>query len=260
MLLVDEGNRSEADLVKRVFELDPIMGTQLGIAGEHDGRLPPADSATRDALLADLVHFCGLFDQVGAQTSVDDLIDQQLAVSGVRSMQVFNSSLRTHERSPNWYLETAMSALNSLLIRSDMPMEEKANRISQRLDAIPAHFAVGKAQIRRPPSVLLETALGDIPGAIKFCHDSLAEFITLVENRAAQDHLRHQQRACLEGLRDFDAYLRGQSEHSVADFAIGTDAFDALLAASLVPHDADALFREWTRAILGNADRRRTFK
>src|SRR5258706_6391503 len=94
MSLADEGSRLESDLINRVFELDPIMGTQLGIAGEHDGRLPPTDSATREDLLAGLSHAASLFSEVAAQGFVDDVIDQQLVASGVRGMETFNSSLR----------------------------------------------------------------------------------------------------------------------------------------------------------------------
>jgi len=227
-------------VIKQYCEIDPVMGTQLGIAGDHDGRLPPVESGTVNALLDALARECRQSIERSLPGDPDDSIDFELAASGIRRMQILNEALRPHERNPDWYLETAMSALHSLLTRSDLGMDEKAFRIAQRLAAIPAHLHAGRSQIRRPPSVLVETAAGNVGGAIEFCRD-LAAFIESVPSRAAQIEIEHHCGACLEALVEFSDFIASRQAIAVDDFAVGEAAFNQLLSAGFVPHDSRAL-------------------
>jgi hypothetical protein len=234
--------RAESDVLKVVLKIDPIAGTRLGIEGDHDGKLPPTDESFREELLKNLERTSAFLIQSSSAENVDDYVDGQLAANGCRSMQILNSALRPHEQSPDWYVESAMSSLYSLLMRADMHVEEKSERIRERIASIPAHLNAGKLQINRPPSVLVETATGNIPGAIAFCQDSLGDFIASLSSRAAQEELNRHRRACVDALQDFGDYVTSLESGSSDEFAIGKKAFDQLLASYLVHDGSDELF------------------
>lgn len=234
----------EDTIIKRFLEIDPVMGTQLGLTGEHDGMLPHAENGIRESQFAELRKRVEEFAVEPIDSwSMNDRLDLELAVGSTRTLEILNSALRPHERNPDWYLDSALGSVHSLLMRSDMKADEKIVRIRQRLALIPKHLKVGQLQIQRPAAVLVETAAGNIPGAIQFCRESLSDFIRSVPSSTARIELQGYRQHCIDALSDFGDFVSSQINESTADFAIGKEAFNQLLAGSLVPHNADALFQ-----------------
>lgn len=230
-------------LVGALVRRDPILGTQLGIQGSHDGLLPPADPAERSRLLADIrENTARLTQAIGATWSQDDRIDAELAAIGLRGIELLETTLLPQERNPCWYLDAAVGGIYSLLVRLDLPEPAKVEALRSRLRAIPEFLRVGQTRIRRPLRFLVQNAMGDAAGAVQFCQQELKDYLDGTAVGAAQREAEAARLQAIAALEAFNTFVAGLLPDAGDDFALGEMAFNALLRdVHLVPHDAAAL-------------------
>jgi uncharacterized protein (DUF885 family) len=236
-------SKLESKLVAEVVTLDPITGTQLGFSGAHNGRLPPTDMAERVRLAQAVEQSAASLTRAYSDMSTDEGFDAAIAVAGARGIVLAETMLLPLERNPGWYVSTALDALYGLLLRSDLTAEERMTSLLARLASLPEHFEAARRNLKGSAAVFVENALGDTEGAVRFCDSELRNELTAIDGTALEGTRDRALREALAALEEYRSFLKTVD---VADgqFAIGTEAFDALLRQShLLPFDSDELLR-----------------
>jgi uncharacterized protein (DUF885 family) len=218
----------------------PVLATELGLEGSHDGELPPASLPRRRALARELrAAIAALAAGADASWSLDDRIDLELAESLLAAWEIEDDALRPLERNPAWSVGAAMASLYHLLLQRQRPAEAVAAALAGRLAAMPEFLRAAAAQLAEVPAVLLATARGDVAGAIEFCEHGVRASADKLPAVGAVGLGRHLARA-LAALREFGAVLERLPPGG--DFALGRAAFEGALArVHRVPFDARAL-------------------
>lgn len=232
----------EAGLIDLLLKYDPVAGTQLGLRGEHDGWLPPSDAAQRQDLLTGLREIVDKTAHAPSTWDSADLIDCELALAGMKSLELMDGVLRPCERNPDWYLDSALTGIYAVLMRLDTSVAEKVEFLRCRLRRIPEHLRNGIRQIKAPPQVLLETARANVDGAIDFLRNSLGAFIASLDGDVTRQTLTEARDQCLIAVEEFTARLELLSAESTGDFALGKSAFNCLLKEThRIRYDSDQL-------------------
>lgn len=241
----EEFHRLEAEVVAIIVERNPVAGTQLGLPGPHNDRLPSADLAIQRDLLERLKHAVGkLRDAVDGPVGRDERIDGELAAGGVRSAEIIEEALRPYERNPGAYLEGVVGGVYSILMRPDFSLEDKAQSVTRRLMAAPDHLLAARRQVTAPLQVLVENALGDTEGAAQFFRDELGVFAESISNPDMRTALDAARRAARGALTEFKTFMEKLLPSSTMDFALGREGFDALLRDwHQVPYSAEELYQ-----------------
>lgn len=220
---------AEGGLVSSVVALDPVLGTFTGIEGPHNGQLPPTDAEVRQEIIgAARVHAQAMYEAAEGAAR-DEQIDADLARGGVRGLEILEAALHYFDRDPDWYVNSAVQGLYSLLLWTDLDEQTRLAHMSARLKAVPGFLATGMVQIVSPPEVLLDNAEGDAEGAVEFFSDDLAKFIAEVADPATRDRLSQGRQRSLQALEEFRQFLELVRPGSTPDFAVGREVFNALL-------------------------------
>ena len=232
---------AEADVIRAFVALDPIAGTQMGLSGSHDGRLPATDLAERRLLVENLERVtAGL--GVAGHTLPGDRLDGEVARAGARGMALTESALSPLERNPGWYVSTAVEGLYGLFLRTDLTREQLAEYALARLSGLTSHFAAAQRNLTRPAAILVENALGDAQGALDFCDLDLRRELSALGSTSAAVALDRALADGIEALKGYRAFLEGYRNDAGGEFSAGRDAFDALLHESyLLPLSAAGL-------------------
>lgn len=214
-----------------LLRLNPVAGTQLGLAGRHDFELPPMGEGTRRELLQNLQHtvrrLCSRQDDAA---SVDDSIDAEMAAAGVRAIEISEDRQAPLKRNPGVYVDAVVSAATSLLNREDLDVTFKSEALLSRLRGIPALLAQGAAQIARPVRVLLDNAIGDVAGTIEFYTKDVADFIQAqAPGSTLPSELLKAQQACVSSMNGFKEHVEKLSHGADDAFALGREGFESLL-------------------------------
>ena len=247
--------RAQAAFVDLYLRGNPVEGTQLGIPGDHDSRLPPTDPRERADLSAALSASAHALRTAARESArVDDLIDGDLAVAGVRGMRIVEDALRPYGQNPAIYLDDVARGAYALLIRTDLPFEQKAASLTARLLAAPEHLASAQRHISQAPRVLVENALGDGEGALQFLQREISDVVSGLPEGASRRDLGRAQRGAVEAMASFNQFVAALANTATEDYAIGRTAFEALLRdVHQISYDADEL-DDLGRAVVGDLE------
>ncbi len=253
----DAFGRLAAEYVDRMPSLSPISATQIG---DHrfDSRLDDVSADARAQRLA--------FDR-----SFLDRLNQIDQAALPRPLQVDAALLRHELESHIWHLETfqdwawnplvytgkAGGAIYGLMAREFAPVEERLNRVADRLEKLPSFFEQVRAtlEIERVPKVHAETAVKQNRGVLSIIDDMVmpvASALNLAERKRLETAITGVRRAVEE---HGDWLENSVVPRAQGDFRIGRKLFDEKLAFALhtplsredVKARAETAFREVRR-------------
>ncbi len=247
--------KAQQEFVDLFLRGHPVEGTQLGIPGAHDSRLSPADPRERADLIDELTTRAhGLREASKASVVLDDVVDGELAVAGVHGMRIVEDGLRPYARNPGVYVDEVARGIYSLLARRDIPVEQKVGALTSRLLATPDHLARGQRQVSGAPRVLVDNAIGDAEGAVQFLERELRDFVLALPEDSRKRDLEQARQGAVEAVRSFSQFVVGLAATATEEFALGREAFEALLHdVHQVPYTADQL-AERGRDIAGDLE------
>lgn len=148
---------------------------------------------------------------------------------------VWADTIDPGHRKPNFYTEP-LSALFLMVSRDYAPAKVRAERVVDRLKAIPAMLAQAQVNLKAPPKVWTEIGIESAKGADSFLK-SLEPFLhaSLPKPHTEADGALREARRAFASYRTF--LERVVLPRSVAEFAIGRKPFDLMLAADYHLHE-----------------------
>lgn len=215
-----------------MFRQRPTEATQLG---DHrfDGALEDLRPEARTAWLT-LVRQTleALPRQVNYETlSRPGRIDFEIFRDELRRTLWLFENTRPFEEDPRVYNTYLSDSVYLLLSQSTLPREANVSNCLARIAQFPRVVAAAKASLRNPPRVLLDTAIRQNRGAIRFYQSDLFLLAGNTRQRDALEAAARQAVACLE---DYQAYLEQDLRpRANGEWRLGRDKFARKLELTL---------------------------
>jgi uncharacterized protein (DUF885 family) len=111
------------------------------------------------------------------------------------------------EEDPRIYNDYITESVYLLLTQSTLPMAENVRHAAARMAFLPRIVAAARANLRRPPRVMVETAIKQNRGAIAFYEQGIFE---LAGETPALSALREAAKSVVASLRDYQRFLEDE--------------------------------------------------
>jgi uncharacterized protein (DUF885 family) len=214
--------------VRRLFEDNPAFATQHGIHTE-DHRL---GDASRDAVLAEIAadraHLAAVeaLDDTGLSPAAR--FERDLEVHNLRLSLFAADEVRDWERAGS-AAGVIGDALFLLFARGATPLAERLERITDRIEAVPAFLDGSRSRLKGPPVRIWQEVerryASDLPGLF-------GEMLATAETTSGPTELARMRRA-IEGanacLEDYDAWLRDGLAQATDGWPLGPDRYEELV-------------------------------
>ena len=205
----------------------PVTATFLGVHDRDDelGEFGPDAQDTKNE------HKRSLLRDLEALSLDDEALEVRVDAAALRASlrrSVFeHEELRTHERSPNGYVGTALSGCNELILGDFAPLTERAHSLLGRLRQVPDVLAAMRENVTAPPSVFATVGADMARGGAGFARSVIPGVGEEVPELSA-DLVRAGEAAAVafEGAAD---YLEGLAEGADVPFHVGRERYEWLL-------------------------------
>ncbi|HEV2250126.1 MAG TPA: DUF885 domain-containing protein [Candidatus Limnocylindria bacterium] len=238
--------RQQAELfVRDRYALDPTAATIAGLH-DHDAKLADLSAegfAARDAFADRWLHVFESHDP--SSWSPTDRTDLALALGELRGERALRPFER-HARQPSLYSDAITRGAYYALIREEGDVETRLGALAERLEQAPAalRHAVANLDPERVPPVYVVVAGESATAGATFVRAVLPSLAP--EGSKAKAALTGAGKRAGDALDQYASWLRDDlMRRAKGSFAIGRDAFDALLRdKELLPYDAVSL-KKW---------------
>jgi uncharacterized protein (DUF885 family) len=194
----------------------------------HDARLGRFDAETVREHLAGLRAIAGAVEELETD-GLHSEIDRTALLGEIRNSIYRLEFEQPHLRNPGFWLTHALQGLYAILARRDEAAGGRAPAALERLKALPRFLDEGRATLREPPGVFVDSALGILGGGGELVVQLAA---TLgAEAPGLKPELQTAAGAALEALKRFGTALRDEIEPAddPQAFAIGEEQFSRRL-------------------------------
>ncbi len=199
----------------------PVQATLAGIH-DYDGRLPddsPDGMRERIAWLKD-------FEQrLAAAVPVKELpLEQRMDYAQLRAriaaMRGDLEEIKSHQRNPALYPETALAGIFLLMARNFAPLEERKEAILARLLAVPDYLKAARANLVQVPDVYLGVASEITLSAPGFVDDVTRTLLKSFPGEA--ERIEHAGARARVGFLEYQEFMDRELEAKIGGtFAIG---------------------------------------
>ena len=168
-------SKLESDYFDEWFDFEPTLGTINGFH-QYDPKLEDF-SAARVATHVQKLQ--GMLDRAVALWTervalpYDDLIDLEALESRIRADLLEWEKMGFRLQNPMTYSRIPGEGIDALLKRDFAPAPERLKSVTARLRAVPAVYAVGKANVKTPPKEWTDLALRMANGTLSFLQESV---------------------------------------------------------------------------------------
>jgi uncharacterized protein (DUF885 family) len=231
--------------VRDRFALDPTAATIAGLH-DHDAKLADLSAdgfAARDAFTDRWLHVFESHD--GSSWSAVARTDLALVLGELRGEKALRPFER-HVRQPSLYSDAIIRGAYYALIREEGDVDARLGALAERLEQAPAalRHAVANLDPERVPPVYVVVAGESATAGATFVRAVLPSLAP--EGSTAKAALVGAGKRAGDALDQYASWLRDDlMRRAKGSFAIGRDAFDALLRdKELLPYDAVTL-KQW---------------
>lgn len=240
--------RLAEQVLDALWTLDPVGSSQLGVT-KYDGSLPPASDDKVSELLGKLSRYAGEMEKLldGDGLTASERLDYEFAAANLRHIIFKTTNLPDRRRNPDWYMAAVNGGLHVLVSRDWGSDEHKAEKLLERLKAVPEFLEQGKRNLvpAEVPPEWLEIALASVRGHASVIEKSVRPFLESV--RGGDPEVERRCRESLEAVQSFGRFLSAMVPEAKGKFASGREYFEYVLRnVHMVDMDAYSL-REFGR-------------
>jgi uncharacterized protein (DUF885 family) len=211
-----------------LYRTFPVSATFIGVH-EHDHRLPDfSDQGLGDTLGA-LGSLQGALRRLPEESlTAGERLDRTLVESALEIFRWEVSSGHFARGNPCVYTGEAVFGVVALLLRPFAPVHVRVAAAIERMRAIPAFLAQGRANVRQAPSAWIERAYRECDGALALFERGVEIFAR--DEGVTDPAFRQAAAAAAAAFREFHSYLStGLAANATDDYACGGEALDLLI-------------------------------
>jgi hypothetical protein len=215
------------DYLSYLHERHPTSATFDGIH-THDDLLEDFSRASIDAQIRELGDFARRLAAIeGVGLSESDRLEKPAIEANIRSRLYELETVRSWERSPQFYADIVATTLAGQVLFEYAPVEERARRINSKLRQVPRFIESARDNIRDAPGIFMKVALETLRGTIRFIEEDLPLALTAVDDLHLLGDLADGSQEAVAALRGYADYLeRDLGPRSRGSFRLGKDVFE----------------------------------
>ncbi|MFN2146429.1 MAG: DUF885 family protein, partial [Anaerolineales bacterium] len=216
------------DFFRSYYVHRPVNATFIGVH-DHDHRLPDYSEKGTGDVLAEMQHLLDRLPGLPVESLTPvEKIDRTLA-EGFLKIQMWEFQSDHFQRgNPSVYTGEAVFGLLSLFLTDFAPISERVESAVQRMEAVPALLAQGRANVRKAPRPWTERAIRECEGALNFLHDGVDLLVT--GKKIGNPVFKKAAEKAAAAFVEFQAYLQTELLAAPADhYASGEDALDLVM-------------------------------
>lgn len=213
------------------YETHPVRATELGIHA-YDARLPALDRAAIQARIDDLLDWLAQLDRVPPALLEDDRrYDYGVLEFALRSELLDLEEIRNWVADPRLYTSTIADGLSSLADREFAPVPDRVRSLVARMGAAPGLLDAARQNLRTPPRVWTELAIGETRGLARYIAEDLPAALTAQAGAPVEDPaLASASEALVRALEQHAQWLESDLlPRSSGDFRLGPYIFQRKL-------------------------------
>lgn len=212
------------------LERQPQVATRLGIH-DRDDRLVPVTQVSLQQEAAWLHDFRTRLQAVPrAELSFDRSLEYDVLASRVDRGLLEVEVLRPYETNPNAYLDLIAGSVQSLLQRDFAPLCVRVRAAARRLAQVPEVLRAARINLKNPPRIATETAIGQYRGVLRLYRDELPAIAAGCKEPSIQADVAEAAGAASQAVEEFVHFLEDDLlPRSTGDFALGKEVYQRKL-------------------------------
>lgn len=232
----------------------PSWATGVGIHA-FDSKLDETSAAAVRARLARTRQFRARAEQIPAdRLSMNRRLDREIFVAKMHGAELEFETIRGWERNPGNYAGVVSGGLYALIKRDFAPVDPRLKAINERLAQVPRVFDDARANLKNPPKIFTEIAIGQTRGLAQFLRDVLAPGVAGAKDARAKALFATRNAAAIAAVEQYAKWLETDLlPRSTGEFRIGKKAYqDKLAYDEMESESVDSLLAEGYRALADN--------
>ena len=210
----------------------PALATRLGVH-TYDRQL---NLPTQTNLAADVAWVHGVKDRLQAipraELSFDRALDRDVLAARLDRELLELEVLRPYETNPNTYLDLIAGSIQSLLQRRFASACERQTSIIHRLRLVPEVLRAAQVNLRHPPRLYTEVAIGQFEGALRLYREQVGSIAKDCRAPNLDADLAAADSGAVRAVEAFIAYMREDLlAASDGDYRLGRETYQRKLLA-----------------------------
>jgi uncharacterized protein (DUF885 family) len=213
------------------FHYNPTQGTSAGFH-QYDTQLEDYSLATIATQIRSLKGFLTKFEQFpAAGLTADAAADRDLVIRNIQSQLLSLENIRMWEKNPDVYSSGITSSAFTIMSRSFAPPEERLQSLIARERLMKNMLNQGRRNLRNPPRIYTEIALGQLPGLVGFFKKDVPAAFNKVTDRKLLDEFHASNEAVIGALGEYQTFLKNDLlPRSKGDFRIWLENYSKKLS------------------------------
>jgi hypothetical protein len=181
-------------------------------------------------------------------------LDHASFVGRMQAIELELETVRGWERNPNYYSGVLSSGIFALVKREFAPADVRLKAVNARLAEAHRVFADARANLKNPPRIQTEVAIGQTRGLIAFLRDTVPARLAAATDEAAKATFELRRKEAIAEVEGYVAWLESDLlPRSNGDFRIGRAAYQKkLLYDEGFDDDVDSLLARGYRELAEN--------
>lgn len=209
----------------------PQAATRLGVHN-RDRELRVITQAT---LAADVAWLRGVRERLGgiarAELSFTHALDRDVLSARLERERLDLEVIRPFETNPNAYLELVAGSVQSLLQRRFTSPCERVTGVFHRLRQVPEVLRAAQVNLRHPPQLYTEVAIGQFEGALRLYREQVPALAAQCHSPELEADLAEADTAAVRAVQSFLDWMRTDLlPRSDGEYRLGRDAYQRKLA------------------------------
>lgn len=219
------------EFIDHWLKRSPQSATRVGVH-DYDELLFPITQASVAEDVAWLKDFRTRLTLVSrTELSFDRALEYDLLALRIDRDLLELEVVRSFERNPNLYLDLVAGSVQSLLQRDFASPCVRTRSAARRLAKVPEVLRAARINLKHPPRIYTEVAIGQFTGALRFYREVVPALTRGCKDPRTQAELAEADSAAVRAVEQFVVFLRDDLlPISTGDFALGKEVYQRKLA------------------------------
>jgi len=157
-------------------------------------------------------------------------LDRESFVGRMGAIELDLETTRSWERNPGWYSNVLSSGIFSIVKRDYAPADTRMEAVNARLAEARRVFADARANLKNPPKIHTEVAIGQTRGLVAFLRDTVPMRLAAAKDAETKATFERRKSEAIAEVESYVAWLeKDLLPRSTGDFRIGRDTYQKKL-------------------------------
>lgn len=219
------------EFIDHVMRTRPHVATRLGVHAYDDLLIP----VTQPSLDADAAWFRTFRNDLAsvprASLSFARTLEYDLLTARIERELLDLETIRPYETNPNTYLDLIASGIQSLIQRDFASPCRRMTATTRRLRQVPEVLRAARINLRNPPRIATEVAIGQFEGVLNLYRTEIAAAAARCKEPRVQADLAEADTLAVRAVQSFITFLREDLlPRSTGVYALGRETYQRKLA------------------------------